>query len=689
MKRFLRHLNAYDIACFLLAVWACGLLVAAVQLDGWRRELTRTLVQLNADAQFRTQLARHRDAVDPEWYRRKALQLLAATERLHNDAWTVFVPGSWRAFDDLEERLAARINREFGDIVVETIRRELYARAAQLTGTPMQAGSREFAAGAECTAPQPAAAPRRLSAAPEDLAEYVAVRDYLRKLEQLDQAVQAFLALQRSRTADPQQLRHLVRYTLGAELPVSVSRSIPLFRDAQEVPLQPVLMQSALGWAARCSLVKGMGALYKRLLAGNDLFALEEALRRNSLGLFEPHARPVPFDRTLERYRAVLTLLHDQDKLLSQGRNGWMRQGTLRLGSAHDDLLARVERTQLLGPSVVSELQSQSGLAFAEFRRQFEALFGTGRDAGIVWIASQERFGHTPERVALREGLAQLLEQPFMQESLSPSRRKDVPPFELAEAEGWLQARDGFVQGVLQRVPEPARAAVARVVDSRVADLVYQRAFRALKAPFEPDVPFDTVAYRRQGENVLKAQALLERVGARGLSARLAALHAEPLLKRLGALEAQWQQLALYQPDAGDFAWWQGDVAPLWQPFGAADAAGLQKSLGDQVARLEALNQQALVLLQAAEPELAPDPQVKRWKQLAGELDRWRARKPDSSLVALERYLVATGPDLRRDNCAERLSSQQPPRKDDEVSLRYAQLHGALAARCAQLTAGL
>ena len=100
-----RHL--YDLARLLLAAWALGLVIVAVQLGTRRQEMTRTLMQLQDDAQFRAR-AQHREAVDPEWYRRKALTLLAATESLQrNAAWTVFVPGSWHRFDDLDRAVGA------------------------------------------------------------------------------------------------------------------------------------------------------------------------------------------------------------------------------------------------------------------------------------------------------------------------------------------------------------------------------------------------------------------------------------------------------------------------------------------------------------------------------------------------------------------------------------------------------
>jgi type VI secretion system protein ImpL len=146
------RLNAMALALAygVLAVWALGIIVAGFQLGSWRQELTRTLMQMNADAQFRAR-AHNRESVDPEWYRRKALALLSATERLQQDSvWTVFVPGSWTTFDRLEEQLEARLYREFSDIVVETMRRELYARASRLTGVALVRGTGDLQGTAEC-----------------------------------------------------------------------------------------------------------------------------------------------------------------------------------------------------------------------------------------------------------------------------------------------------------------------------------------------------------------------------------------------------------------------------------------------------------------------------------------------------------------------------------------------------------
>lgn len=677
----------------LLAAWGIGILVAAVQLDGWRQELTRTLVQLNADARFRAH-AHDREAVDPEWYRRKALALLSATERLQrNGAWSVFIPGSWGHFDTLEEQLQLRLEREFSDIVVETVRRELYARASRLTGVPLMRGSGELQGGVDCQSPLPQNLERRLASAAEDLPEFVATADYVVAVQQLDQAVQSFLSLQYGGGGQPGQLRSLVAYTLGRELPGPLAGAVRMFQAGEEVNVQRALMQSRLQWATRCSLMKAMGALHTRLLNTNDLFALEQGLVERSSGLFEASARAGSFDRTLERYRAVQALLDDQDALLTRGRNDWMGQATLQLGGAYQQVLKRIAATQLLGPQALVQLQQQSGTAFAEFRRQFEQAFGSRGDPGIVWLDGQQRFGLSPGRQALRAGLAALLKTSFMADAATaPAAKREAPSLArvLQEAKALAQERARVRAGIVPVFPEAARPAVARVIDARVSELIYQRAYRTLKAALPPDAdsPLDAAAFRQQREQVLALQAVLKDTGGAGFGERLVATLDGELLRRLALLQQEWQRQPLQDARAGDFAWWRGEPLALAQVLGAAEPGPAAPTFSRSAVRLELLVQQARALLALGSPALAGDPAAARWLQLQAELERYTAHSSNSSLLRLERYVAALGSDFKRENCSERLAANVPaPMYEDAIAQRHVLLHQALARRCEQLRA--
>lgn len=675
-----------------LGAWALGLMLAAWQLGNWRQELTRTLIQLNADAHFRARV-HDREAVDPEWYRRKALALLSATERLQRDAlWTAFIPGSWAGVDDLEERVQARLAREFNEIVVETMRRELHARAARLTGVALAGGSGELRAGTDCRLPVPQDAERKLTAAAEDLPEFVALREYVREAEGLDRALQAFLALQYSE-GRPEQLRALVAYTLGKDLPGALESSVRMFHSGDEARIQRALLQSRMQWATRCALGKAMGALHTRLLHTNDLLALEQGYAERSAGLFEPATRPAPFDRTLERYRAVHALLEDQDTLLARGRNAWMRQATLQLGPAYQDVLRRIEGMALFGPDTLRRLQDRSGAAFAAFRRQFEQAFGSAGAPGIVWIEAEQRFGLSPYRAALRQGLGALLKTSFMADDAAGASQRAPESGSLArvtqDARRVAAERARAVADIVPVFPAQVQPVVGRVIDARVSELVYQQAFRALKAalPADAQQPLDAAAFRQQRDQVLALQAVLKETGGGGLGARLGATLDGELLRRMAALHAQWRLLPLQEPRGSEFGGWQGEPLLLAQAAGSSDASAAAVVAGTAAA-LEQLVQQAGALAVLGTPALAADPAALRWVRLQEELARYRARAPESSLLRLEKYLAVLGTDLRRENCAERLAmAVAPASADDEIAQRHLQLHGALVSRCSELRA--
>ncbi|GAB3768763.1 hypothetical protein GCM10028796_32830 [Ramlibacter monticola] len=681
---------ALTLGWLLVGLWGLGVAVAAIQLGSWRQELSRTLLQLNADAQFRARV-RSRDAVDPEWYRHKALALLSATQRLQQDAfWTLFVPGSWRPFDNLEEQVQDRIEREFADIVVETMRRELHARASKLTGVPLVRGSGELNSGGECQSPVPQNLDRKLSASAEDLPEFVAVTDYVAAVERLDDAVQSFLSLQYS-GGEPEQLRKLVAYTLDQRLPGALAGAVRMFQSADdEVKLQPVLLQTRLQWATRCAMGKAMSALHTRLLNTNDLFALEQGYVERSNGLFDTPVRPATFDRTLERYRAVHALLDDQHALLSKGHNDWMGQGTLQLGPAYQQVLSRIARTRLLGPEVVQQLQSQSGEAFAEFRRQFALAFGSRGEPGIVWLEGEGRFGLSTERAALREGLGALLKTSFMGEEAARGARSSRESASLAkvvqDSRALAEEREQAVAAIVPTFPRPAQPVVQRVIDTRVSELIYQRAFRTLKAALPPDVhtAIDPVTFRQQREQVLALQSVLKETGGAALGDKLVGTLDSELLRRLAILQEDWMKQPLQGPRADDFNWWQGEPFSVAQTVGAGEPPAAP-SLARMATRLDILTQQSKTLLSLGSPGMAGDPAAARWQQLRSELERYQARAADSSLLQLERYLATLGPDLRRENCLERLATQPAAAHEDEIAQRHRQLHHALSRRCQEL----
>jgi type VI secretion system protein ImpL len=691
------------IAMLALAAWAIGLVVAAIRLSAWDDDLVRTLLQIRADTAFRINMAQRHEPISREWYHSKAIALLKASEKLQDDSlWAMFVPGAWRRFDDLRERVAARIEREFSEIAVETVRRELYWRAGQLTGVPQDDITGELAA-ADCKPPSMPSQPNEAAAsttAVQALPEYLAAREHLQAIARLDDAVQAMVALQESNDvarADPDRLRLLVHYTLGAQLPGRLTRGAVLFSSG----LKPWdAAQSAVGLArlqqaVRCSVAQAMRALDKRVFERNDLLASETELAQTEARLFGPAGKQLAFDDTVRGLRDLVAVIDAQQALLARSDYGWMYRGTPSLGPAHDTLLAQVAKVSLLGSDTVLQLRRQSGAAMARFRGDFQSLFHARPEPALAWQEEAGRLVLSAERLALRDGLVALLQQPFMAPATVAVLPVAAPvpldwdsqKLEQALAIGDMRRR--FASEVLPKFPRSMRTPVARLADSQLARLVQERVAQAMLAGGLAAVAPDAGTYGSQRAQLGRVEAMLTSMGARAAAEQVHALVSHDLVDRLALAEQELWQAALYAPRTGNFDWWQGERAPQWTALGAADGPALKQTLAQLAATLDMRARSVAALLAHADASTARSPAVQRWQGIVAELRRYHAGSADSSLLALERYLLALGPDFNAANCATRLAATAPAGgTGDEIAQRHLQIHQALADRCARLRGG-
>jgi type VI secretion system protein ImpL len=692
---------ASRVAMLALAAWAIGLAVAATRLSAWDDDLVHTLLQIRADTAFRINMAQRHEPISREWYRSKAIALLKAGEKLQDDSlWTMFVPGAWHRFDDLRERVAARIEREFSEIAVETVRRELYWRTSQLTGVPQDDTTGELAA-ADCKPPSMPAPLNEASASTttaQELPEYLAAREHLLAIARLDDAVQAMVALQESNDvteADPDRLRLLVHYTLGAQVPGRLTRSAVLFSSGLKPwdAAQATVGLARLQQAVRCSLAQAMRVLDKRVFERDELLASEAELVQREARLFGPAGRQLPFEDTVRGLRDIVAAIDAQQVLLAHGDYGWMYRNTPSLGPAHDALLAQVAKVRLLGSDTVLQLRRQSGAAMARFRSEFETMFRTGREPALVWDG--ERLALSAERLALRDGLLALLQQPFMvpaNDAVLPAAAPaplawDTEKLEQALAVGDMRRR--FAGELLPKFPRSMRAPIARLVDGQLARLVQERVAEALVTGALAAGAPDAGAYGSQRAQLGRIEALLTSMGARPPAEQVHALVSHDLVDRLALAEQELWQAALYAPRTGSFDWWLGERAPQWTAFGAADGPALKQTLAQLAATLDARARSVSALLAHSDASTAQSPTVQRWQGIVAELRRYRAGSADSSLLALERYLLALGPDFSAANCAARLAAAAPAGgNNDEIAQRHLQIHQALADRCARLRGG-
>ncbi len=693
-------------ALVVLGGWSLGLLVATFQLSKINPAVAKAMTQIESDSNYRAWAEARGESIPTEWYRARTLSILAALERsAGKKAWTVFMPGSWSVFDDLDTRVAERIEREFGEIAIYTLRRELYARAANLTGVSQDDSTGELIMGGECLAPTGFAAianaPHKASLAVEDLPEFAAFLQYLADVERLDQAVVAMVRLQKPNPNEVNDLRLLVKYTLGVELPGNFSQSIRFFRSGDTAgSLSPAAISLIpIQRAVRCTFGKGVQVLDKRFFEDNDLLVSERQLAAQSANLFATDAWMGTFAQTADGYRQMLGAIRAQESLLASGAGGWMRQSSLNLGASYDTALARVtESRRLLGQDSADLARQHASTEFQKFRVEFETYFGAPDRSGLVWLDKEARFAQASERVALRDALAGLLAQPFMvpasDRTMPAMMAQSLLVWDTAKLDQALllgEAHKHFMGEGLLKFPLTVRASVAAFVNAQFASLVSGHTFDALSisAKTQASTVTDALAFEASRSRLIQVQSLLMGLGDKPKADQLNHLMSQDALTRLYEVDERLDKADLYAIKGHDFSYWRGEHGPLLQAFSVQDVPGMLQYLAMQFSRAEALGRQSEIYLASLDAASADTQLARRWQAMNRELERYRLKNPNGSLVLYEQFLITVGAEVDRATCSDKLMGKAPAsRPADYFAERHWQVYNALLKRCNELRTG-
>jgi type VI secretion system protein ImpL len=678
------------------AVWAIALVVAGVRLSSDAQDMVAALVQL--DRETRASLPGS-GAPDLEHNRNRAVSTLALMERVDAGVmWSAAVPGSWSLFDDLHDRLRARLEKGFSENSLEPLRQGAYARVSKLTGVPTDPSTGHLIAGAGCALPagwdEQVRSAQRTGIDVEDLPEFAAMLQYTGRLEELDRAVKAMARL----TEGPQapagdDLKLVARVFLGAELPGNPHRAAALLR--QQARSAAPLSLSAMQQAAGCSYELAAQALYARVFTRNELLLAERAVAER-LQQVIASAAAVDWIQQLQGWQGVQDALRQQELLLAPGKGGWMRRRNLQLGQAHDALLQRVQAVSLLGAAPLEQARKVANDELARFLADWDTALGGKADplggAGLQWQDKESRWALSEDRAALQAGLAALRAQPFMR----TAGHRPLPEMPAGSMLAWEKgrldqalalgdARKRFQAELLPRFPLAVREYVEGLADAALADGVVDQV--ASGAVLVPRSTLASAASTSEADRVrlAKVRMLLGELGAEDAAGRLQQLVAADAVARLRMLDDTVRQAGLYQPRDADLRAWSGEKGPMLPAFGVADAAGLSAYLAQQHAFLEGVGREAEPLLQALEGQAGNDTVVQRWRGIVADLARYRLKSPASSLLALEQFVAVASADIDAVNCADKLQARAVPRASDLFAERLATLQTAATARCREL----
>lgn len=687
-------------AVLVLGGWSVGLVVATVQLNNRNPVIAKTLRQIEDDTRYRAQMTNRGETIAPDWYKSRTLLLLSAIEDLGVDkAWTVVMPGAWGHWDNLDARVVERVEREFGDIAIGTLRRELYARASALTGVDQDESTAELIIGGECSGtPIAQTTNPKSSLAIEDMAEFSAILQYLSSVGRLDEAISAMQRLQKTDSNEANDLRLLVNYTLGAELPGNISKSLRLFRgrEAGSASGAPTLSVNHMQQAAQCSLFKGMNALDQRIFANNDLLVLERQLATLTTRLLSADSRATGYAPTVAGYKEILAIIRDQDNLLTTGRGSWMHHSTPTFGPTYDAAMARIaDSDRLLGSAIASQVSQRTNSEFLKFNAEFLNRFNAEQQSGIAWQEKDSHFSLSPERLALRDAITGLLAQPFMMVTTDREIPEipaqgfltwDTLKLDQAAALGDVYKR--FMNESLVKFPVTARASVVAFVNAQFARLVNDRVVEALSISGRSELAAssDSASFDAARGRLVKVQGFLVELGASDTAESLQRLMSQDASARLRQIDRSLNQYDLYSIKGRDFSYWNGDRGPVLQAFGVTDSQAMLQYLAQQFSRAETLGRQSEVYLSSLDRISSDGQLAQRWNAINRELERYRQKNPNSSLIGYEQFLITIGADVDRNTCSEKLQGKAPAtRPADYFGERHLQVYSALLKRCQEL----
>lgn len=694
----------------LLTVWLLGLLITSYQTQRVFPRIAEGIEGLNRDASYR-QVTKPLDNEDTsEWQTRTAASLIMGLENIQAQTLVKFkagsadviinpfIPGSWPYWDSLLTDLKHRIEREFDEVVVRTVRQVLVEKGEKLTGVPSLGRAdpvmTQFFEVTGCKPLESAlsgsggfslGAGNNKTLAISKMEHHQKLVRFVELASELDLAISHYESVDVPSRHAEADLRQLLRFTLGRPFEQPLTASLPLFHAALDDPKKH-LYEPAFQAALRCSVDKLYLAVLEQLVEKNPILVGETEIAQVQTQLLQVELTRATAPLRLELTRALLGHLNDQKDLLSRGANQWMAGPDPNLSLELAPLLRSIEKVPMLGSDFVAKnlipRTLEASLALGSLRANLAV---PGTEPGLL-ISDEEKLpiAQSKERTEFTVALRKLLDPGFILYDEEPLLAKFQWPGSLqwdeallAEAVETLKSRRKRIDEELNNIPQPSRKVIAVLVNDALGVHIQNLIIKAVtEDPYE--TALDSEEFLRSHQNT-QAQLKVLLTGLDGLSQKSAAgvirrAIDEDTLLRLEELETAFNQNEPYRLIRAQ----AGGVSSLDAAL-SFNSTSLQTYLQGQFQTTQSINQTGKVLLQGLTTQ-TPDP---FWKMLDSNVKRQASGDPGAAIKKLEGLLHAVTSEDFGVFCKDTLTKQAPAaRSTDYFETRFTELHGALSQHC-------
>lgn len=615
-----------------------------------------------------------------------ARELLDAMSRIDFHYYgTVFIPSSW--FSPLRKRVEWSIENALHDVVLEALRSDLEQEAEGLTDathgyqivnlTP--AGIAEAAPAADgsrtnnLTAVSPRSGLGFQTASVASMPELRNLAAYVQKVGELEDAVRTFNRIAAPSAGDLKDLGILVKHSFEMDLPSKFYNESDLYAKALKhvdtAPFDLSPYREGAGVHAQQLARELYGALY-----GGNAFARQ--LQQLSLRMHQASTQwPAPLDAAA--FVELAQREREVEMQLARPELEWAFRNDLDLGPEFNSLLARIERSELLGASVAGQIRGEGREGLLQFQRGLAATSSpiTGP------LLAVDRNGHllmqlSPDALLLKSAVDSFVGEGFVgsrtrarniSATVPEGMRLQWDPRLLEQANGVSQAYDRFRAKTLDIFPIDLRGSVENVArehaEARMTELVAQAQTYAPITPVvsttsvEEQLRWDIGSFTATVQPVLDNLDAFARQGSAEQRRAVAAVTSSEALRLLRTVDSLLEVDGPYRPRQAGFSWWDGTASPSPAAWGGREPADVNAYVELTRARVTALarNYAQPLLAWFSKSGMGDEPDERnlaaKWQGILDDLRDFEAKKPGNSVAALEEYIVTQMPKVALANC--------------------------------------
>lgn len=699
-----------------VGVWSFGLIFSSLKLSQVLPILTQGIEGLNKDNQQKSEAVAAGDSLDFSWYRKTAIALMIGLEELKSSRIAEgkaplipFIPGSWPIFDDLFTNVDDRIKRDFAELGINTFRRAIEFKTSQITGADYdELTGKLLNTSNSCDVPiiETTALDKKTldSLNVQNTSEFLVLKKLVSDTKLISEAISAMKRLSRPSRSGSEDLKILTRYALDTELTGNLNGIVDLFQGSTNFATKNIDSER-ISSAIRCSLINGVIEFNKKIFLENSLIETEIKIVKLQKDLFSVSLEERSNNRILNILKDMQNAIEQQEILLKRGGGTWMTKERFAPGKDYEDLIKEIKSNKLLGQELAKKIVNRINEDFSSMKVQYELLLiRSGTEVGVeasVDKSGNELFVQSSERIALRDAVEKLLDEPFMVLTdpsnlvlISGNSNNDLISWDsrvLNEAIKLKDYRSKVLSKDIALFPVFYRSVIKDVIDQQISvrliDLLEQAHNEVNPNMMGGKSYFDDVDLYQSNLSKLRVlEGLMKEMNKTEDALKLSALIAKDAIKRLNLTREKFNQDEFFASNDNSFSNWQGGSGFMRIGFGILDKIELSEVFNAQLVRIKQLSDLAKVYLSAVPKEYLSLNEVEHWQFIASEIKLYNQKDPSATLTRLKKFLENLTEKFSLEQCDRTLSLYKPNiNTSNFFSMRFANIHSSIKNRCSDI----